>query len=145
MAAASWVLSLWLVPGRQWKKLWPAGLIGMTVLYAIDSTLAGLGAFTFNQGSLYLSGVPVFYLLSSFAGGILAVHYYPSPKGWRLPYILLIALLLLLAEAVMIRFGFFQHLKWSIERSLLLNVLGFTVMIWLSRWTIPAVTERHNR
>jgi hypothetical protein len=120
------------VPFKHWKILWPAGIIGMLVLYCIDRTLIGLGAYSFTGGSPFLSGVPTFYWISGFCGGILIVYFYPVQKRRRIPYLLLGAFLFLMTEFIMNRLGFFHYLKWDMIHSYLLNLIGLGITLWLS-------------
>lgn len=130
----AWLTALKLVPSGQWKRLWPIGIIGMLANYAIDSTLVGLGAFDFNFKMGNISGLPAPYWLSYFPGGILFGYYCPEEKRLRFLYVLVAALVLLAAELIMIWFGYFYHINWNIIKSYLLNVFGFTALLWLSQW-----------
>lgn len=128
-----WLLALLLVPGREWRRLWPAGIIGFITVYVIDSTFIGLGAFSYSQSSLGLSGLPIFYHLSVIAGAVLLVYYYPSTPWKQILYVMLTALVFLLIENVLIRLNYFHHLSWSLARSYVLNLVGFISVLWLAQ------------
>lgn len=120
-----------LVPFRQWKRLWSAGIVAMILLYPIDSAFIGLGAFSYKYGNSILSGLPMFYWLSSFFGGILLVYYYPEKKKWQLPYLILTAGIFLFMELIMYWVGYFHYNKWSPVRSYFLDFIGFSSILWI--------------
>ena len=129
-----WVISLILVPLRHWKRLWPAGLIGMLLVYAIDTTLIGLGAFTYSLGNTFLSGLPTFYWIGIFPGSILLAYYYPSSRWRQFPYILLTSAIFLVMEITMHWFGYFQYRHWTPLKSYLLNIGGFMITLIVAQW-----------
>ena len=119
---------------RNIKYLWRMGLATILFLYLIDSTLVSLGAYLFNYGNLYIGGVPLFYLLAGFPGGILLAYFYPSKKKFQMPYLLLTIVLFLLLEIIMEWFGFIQYGNWNSIRSFFLNLGGFMSVLWLGQW-----------
>ena len=46
---------------NNWSQLWYAGLIALAALYAIDSTLISLGAFSYQYPNPAINGLPTFY------------------------------------------------------------------------------------
>ena len=115
---------------KKWSRLWYAGVIAMAELYAIDSTLITLGAFSYQYPCPFIGKLPVFYWLSSFFGGATLAYYYPARKLFRLPYIVLSAFLFLLLELVMHFFGYFNYHNWTPLRSFFLDIIGFAAFIW---------------
>ena len=130
----AWSTALMLVPIRYWRKSWPVGIFGIAAIYAIDNTLAELGAFRFWHGGIYISYLPLYYWLGYFPGGIVFDCFRPKRHINRLIYVLVFAAGYLFVELVMIYFGYFQHLRWNAFKSLLLNVAGFTVSMWFAEW-----------
>ena len=59
------------------KRYWFMGLITIALVFAIDSTLIGLGAYVYSGDLMAINGIPIFYLLSGYPGGILLVYFYP--------------------------------------------------------------------
>ena len=110
------------------------GLITILFLYIIDSILISLGAYVFHDTLPLLSGLPIFYLLSGFPGGILLVYFYPSTKKSQFPYILLSALLFLFLEIIMYWLKYFQFINWNILKSYFLNIGGFMALLWIGQW-----------
>lgn len=121
-----------LIPPHQWKTLWPSGIIAAVMIYFIDSTLISLGAYSLSSGMVYISGLPAFYLLSSFFGGAILINYYPNKTKWRFPFILAAAMVFVFMELIMYWLGFFHYDKWSPVNSYFLNIIGFTSTLWLS-------------
>ncbi|MFZ5352396.1 MAG: hypothetical protein ACOZCL_06670 [Bacillota bacterium] len=119
------------VPYKNWIKFWYSGTIGMVLLYFIDSTLIKLGAFEFHHNGLLVSGLPLFYLLSCYPGGIVFAHYRPNKEKYKLLYIIIMALLLLALELIMSFLGYFTHINWHTLKSVLLNIFGFIVLLRL--------------
>lgn len=119
----AWVLTMLLVPLKRRKILWPLGLIGMLLIYIIDSTLIGLRAFSYSDGMAKISGLPFFYWLSSFPGGILLGYYCPSEPWPRAIYILLAALFFLALELIMFLLGYFFYINWTPVNSYILNIV----------------------
>jgi hypothetical protein len=111
------------------------GPFSIVILYLIDSTFIELGAFSYSAQILSLSGISIFYLLSSFPGGILLVYYYPKNKKMQVPYILLAAFIFLLMELIMMWAGYFQYVHWNSLKSYLLDIFGFTVVLWFAEWS----------
>ncbi len=129
-----WTVALAFVPLKHWKKTWPIGIVAMAVVYLLDSAMIYLGAFKFWHGSIYLSGLPLLYWLSYFPGGIIFDYLRPNKHIWRLVYILVIPAVYLMIELVMVYSGYFQYINWSAFMSYLLNVVGFTLMMWFAEW-----------
>lgn len=128
------LLTFIFVPLKEWASLWPAGLITLFLLYAIDSVLISLNAFSYSFPSALLHGLPVFYWLSGFPGGVLLMRLYPSKKLNKLLHLLLSAALFLLLELISLKSGNFEHHHWNLINSYFLNVFGFTNLIWLFNW-----------
>ncbi len=129
-----WVLGLVLVPVRLWKKLWLAGMMGMLVVLAIDSTLIKLGAFKSIHSGISVLGLPIPYWAGYFPGGMLFAYYRPVGRWHVLGYIAGTAFVLWLMEAIMIRLGFFQHINWDLFKAYILNVGGFIILFSLFDW-----------
>lgn len=130
---AAWLLALTMVPMKEWKRLWPAGVAGLATNYILDSTLIGLEAYSFSLGNPLLSGMPTFYFLSVFAGGVLLAYYYPNQGWWQIIYVMLMAAAFLFIEVVMYKLGYFHYQLWSPARSYMLNIGGFIVVLWLAQ------------
>lgn len=130
---AAWLLALTMVPIKEWKRLWPAGVVGLATIYVIDSTLIGLGAFSYSLGNPVLTGLPTFYLLSSFAGAVLLAYHCPKQGWWQILFVMLMAAAFLLIEVVMYKLGYFHYLLWSPASSYILNIGGFIVVLWLAQ------------
>lgn len=134
-ALASWIAVLLLVPLHYWKKSWIVGAVGMTVLYFIDSTLVKLGAFRFNYNGSMIFGLPLPYLISYLAGGMAFDYFRPQGSRWRrIGYIFATALFLLVLELIMLYIGAFRYIRWNIAMSALLNLGGFTILMWFAEW-----------
>jgi hypothetical protein len=131
---SAWSAALILVPFKHWKKSWPAGIIGMLVVFFLDDTLVYLGAFKFWDGGIYLFGLSLYYWLSYFPGGIIFDYLRPHKHIWRLAYILTFAAVYLMIELVMVYVGYFQYIKWNAFMSFMLNIVGFTLMMWYVEW-----------
>ena len=104
------------------------------MIYAIDSTLIAVGAFSYRYPNPFIGQLPTLYWLSSFFGGIVLISYYPQRKLWEFPYILFSSFLFLLLELTMHYFGYFSYHHWSPIKSFFLNVFGFIVVSWLWHW-----------
>ncbi|MCT4607231.1 MAG: hypothetical protein N4A64_14235 [Marinisporobacter sp.] len=134
MCAIAFLLVFIFIPFHQYKSLYPIGLISLAILYMIDSTFIELKAFSYSFANPKLSGLPTFYWLSGFAGGLLLVYYYPLHKKWQLSYLLFVSLLLLILEFIMYKLRYFHYHKWSLAQSYFLNILGFAVVLWFSHF-----------
>lgn len=129
----AWGLVVVLVGPRHLTALWPAGLIAIIVSYLVDSTLVKMGAFKFNDLYISVGGVPFFYLLANFANGMTLVRLTPQQGMFRPVIIVSLALLFLLMEYLAIMFGYFTHLNWNLWYSAILNILGFTLILWATK------------
>ncbi len=125
-------LVILLIPFSQLLFLLPAGLLGMVLSYIIDSTFVYLGAFNYRYPNPFLLRIPLFYWLSSFSGGVLLLHYYPQRQSLQFPYIVLASTLFLASELLMYKLGYFHYGRWSPFKSLILNIFGFIVTVYLS-------------
>lgn len=132
--AVNLIIVLTFVPLGQWKRLWPAGLVGVVLLYLIDLLFYGLDTYAYSYGIRYLAGLPLFYLISGFPQSVFLAYLCPSKKQWRFPYILLMAAILWSMELIMFKLGFFQYHRWNLGKSYLLNIIGLTVLITYSQW-----------
>lgn len=122
------------VPLKKWSRIWPAGITALVLTFLIDSTLIGLGAFSYSTSISLPSGVPVFYWVSSFAGGIILAYFYPAKKQWQFPYVLFTSALFLAMELIMNRLGYIHYIKWNPIQSYFLDVIGFTTTLSMSLW-----------
>jgi surface polysaccharide O-acyltransferase-like enzyme len=122
------------VPLKHWKKSWAVGIVAMVVVFSLDNTMEHLGAFKFWYGGIYVYGLPLFYWLCYFPGGIMFDYLRPHKHIWRLAYILIIAAVYLMIELVMVYSGYFQYVRWNAFMSYLLNVVGFTITMWYAEW-----------
>lgn len=127
-----WGIMLFLIPIKQWKSFWLIGIISMIILYFIDSTLIALKAFKFIYNSSTISGLPFPYWLGSFPIGILLVKFCPIRQWARLLYIALSAFVLLALELVIVYLGYFSYINWNPLKSFLLNIGGFTILLWFA-------------
>lgn len=132
LLAILWIGASFFVKKRQWRKLWPAALLGVAVLYLIDSTLIGLGAFRYSGGGVEFGGLPLVYLAGMLGGGPLAVHFYPGTNTARIIYVLLLSGLFLIAEWIFILTGAMVHENWTLLHSYFLNIFGFVAVLWFS-------------
>lgn len=121
------------VPVKEWRRLWPAGIITVVLLYMIDSTFIKLGAFSYTTVFSFPPGIPVLYLASSFGGGIILSYLNPGKKRWILPYIILAAAVFVFFELIMSWLGSFHYKQWSPLNSLFLDIVGFSAVLWLSQ------------
>jgi hypothetical protein len=101
------------------------------MLYLIDSALISIKCYSYKNAIIDICGVPLFFILSSFPGGYLLAHYYPNKKKYRLPYVLLTAGILLVAELIMYFYGYFQYINWTYYNSFFLNAISFMAIFWL--------------
>lgn len=131
---SSVVISILCIPLKKWKCYLFAGIISLIVLYAIDSTLIKLGAFSYRYPNPLIGNLPTLYWLSGFLGGIILVHYYPAKKQLQFPYVLIVASLFLCLELFMAYLGYFNYLNWSPLNSFFLDIFGFLIVIWLWNW-----------
>jgi MFS superfamily sulfate permease-like transporter len=127
-------LSILAAGKKGWLQFWPVGLVALVVVYVLDSALVNLGAFSYRYGVPALGGLPLLYFLSVFPNGIILARFYPPRRRLRLPYVLVVAALFLFVERLMIITGNFRHLHWTLEYSLVLNVIGMVLVLWLGEW-----------
>ena len=132
--AVAWLVSIAFIPIGRWRQLYQAGVIGMILVYLIDSTLISLGAFSYSGANTAIRGIPLFFWLSCFPGGVLLAHFYPRKILWRFPYVLLATLIFLAMEYVMHLLGYFHYHNWSVIHSFFLNIIGFTTTISIAQW-----------
>ncbi|SHK00793.1 hypothetical protein [Desulforamulus aeronauticus] len=145
---AAWLLALLLVPIKEWRKLWPAGIVGLILLYLIDILLIKLGAISYRTDHtlLYkLVGLPTFYWTSAFPAAMILVYHYPSQNWQRVLYILFTAGLFLGLEIIMGWLGYFYPRQWSSVIAYCLDVGGFLVVISLSRWVLALMMNIKNQ
>lgn len=125
-----------LIPLEELPLLCPAGIIGLILGYIIDNALVSLGAFSFKYPNALLSGIPLFYWLSSFSGGVLLFYYYPEKPSMQFGYIVLASVLLLGMELIMYKIHYFFYHNWNPIKSLVLNIFGFTITIRFVEWVL---------
>lgn len=129
-----WSAAFLLVPIRQWKKLWSAGIFGLLISLASDTSLSSIGAFGFRHSPLNILGLPVPYWISYFAGGVIFAYFRPIGRWARMAYVFALALILWILEVIMIRLGYFVHLNWSLGKAYILNIGGFLSTFWFTDW-----------
>lgn len=139
----AFIVAVLAVPLKYWRGLINAGITGMAGALLIDGTLLSLQAFQFVHTGLRIFGLPVPYWISYFFGGIIFAHHRPFGKWSRFIYVLGFAVFLWLLEYIMILLGFFQHLRWTLFKSMVLNILAFTLVLAIIEWLQP--TYRVNR
>ena len=129
-----WGVALLFIPLRLWRRLWPAGIMGMVIILLIDGILVSLNAFQFIYNGPKSYGLPVPYVVSYFAGGVLFAWYRPDGRWLRLAYVLAAALLLWVLEFIMLRLGLFDHISWNLAKAYILNICGFIIFFWMVEW-----------
>jgi len=82
------MISILCISFKKWKYYWSAGMITLIILYAIDSTLIELGAFSYRYPNPLIGNLPILYWLSGFFGGAILVYFYPEGKQFQFPYLL---------------------------------------------------------
>lgn len=127
----AWSVTFLIVPLKLWPRLWPAGIAGMLVVFPIERVFTDLNSYEFIHNGFIISGMPLPYWLSFFPGAVIYAYFRPFRGLKALAYIMLAALLLLIAEFVMLKAGYFRHDNWNFARSYLLNIYGFIVLQWL--------------
>jgi hypothetical protein len=130
--AAAAITAAVLVPVKHWKGLLPAGITGLAAVYIIDSIFVWLGAFGYSADLLLPPGLPLFYWLSSFFGGIILFYHCPEVRNKRTVYILIAAGIFLIIELIMNLLGYFHYAKWNPAYSYILNIMGFAATLWVS-------------
>ncbi|MGB9825998.1 MAG: hypothetical protein ACPLRU_04930, partial [Desulfofundulus sp.] len=110
------------------------GLVALVVVYVLDSTLVDLGAYSYRNGVPALGGMPWLYFLSVFPSAIILARFYPSRRCLSLPYVVVMGAFYLFVEWLMILAGYFRYLHWNLERSLVLDVIGLILVLWLGEW-----------
>lgn len=71
----AWLTALALVPVEEWHRLWPSGFIGMALIYIIDTTFIGLGAFKYSFDNRALGGIPIFLAMEYITARLGYFHY----------------------------------------------------------------------
>ncbi|MEG6511106.1 CBO0543 family protein [Desulforamulus ruminis] len=142
---ASWLAVLLLLRFQGIKEYWPAALISALVVYMVDMTGTELGAYRFTQAFL-LNGVPVIYLGTVAALGLIYMRFYPRRHWEQLVYVFVIAGLFLFMEYLMMKVGNFHHKNWNFWNSYFLNLFGLMIISWLStRLKVQEPLERRLR
>jgi hypothetical protein len=121
-----------LVKWDNFKKLWLAGVIGVVVAVLFDAPLVAGGLYEFQNIGIGFMDLPVFYLISTFAGGIFIVHFYPwgnIVKG--LLFYILSSVIFMTLEALVDLIGIFEHISWSYVNSFFINIIGFIITTYV--------------
>lgn len=130
----SLLITSFLVPVKILKKIWPAGILGLIVILFIDNALSSLNAFKFHHLWISVLGLPLFYWLSYFTGGIFLAYYRPTNKRWSLVYVLVFSIVYLTPELFFVYLGYFSYINWNPFKSFFLNMGGFIIFFWLTEW-----------
>lgn len=128
----SWTLAILLVRNPGIDKLWPAGIAAVAVTLLADTTLVKLGAYQFHHAVYMFQGVPLLYIISNFANGMLLARFVPTEGILKAAFTAALAAIFLLVEYIMMQLGHFTHLKWSFWHSLSLNIMGFAAILWVA-------------
>lgn len=126
---ATVLICMLLVPLKDFKRLWPAGVFTLVLLCLIDSTFIKLKAFSYSYGNGVLLGLPVLYWLGSFFQGVLLVYFYPAAEKRHFPYVAMMAGVFLIMELVMLRTGYFHYNDWNPVKSYFLDLSGFSLLL----------------
>ncbi len=128
----SWILAILLVRKPGIDKLWPAGFAAVAVTLLADTTLVKLGAYQFNHAIYGVKGVPLLYIISNFANGMLLTRFVPENGIFKALSTAALAVLFLFLEYIMMQLGYFTHLNWNFWHSLGLNIIGFMAVLWMA-------------
>jgi len=121
-----------LVKWENFKRLWLAGIIAVVLAVLFDAPLVAGGLYEFHNQGIGFMGLPVFYLISTFGGGIFIVHFYPwgnIAKG--LLFYILASVIFMAFEALMDLLGVFEHISWSYVNSFFINIAGFIITTYV--------------
>lgn len=129
--AIFFIAALLLIPFKEWKRIYPVGIISIIVALSIDIALTSLNAYSYGKTILNIYGIPIFYSLSAFFYGILLLYYKPKNRLLVTPYILVLAIVLTILEEFTIKLGYIKYNNWSAFKSIILDVYGFIVVLWI--------------
>lgn len=132
-AVLTWFLVFILIPIERIRKIWPIAIISFILLFSVDSVFINLGYYRFNINMLNILNIPLFYLLSGAAFGILVLNWL-TPKPWsKLIALIFFAGLTTLLEYIYTLYGAFVPLhNYDFLSSFILNTAGYSWHIWLT-------------
>ena len=119
------------VPFKRIREYWLAGVVGIVVIFVLDSTLIKLNAYSFSKAYIYIKGIPLLYMLTAFPGGVIFLWIYEQANKYKFLTMLFISYLFLIIEFIMIKTKYFHHIRWDGGNSFFLNITGFVLTLWL--------------
>lgn len=128
--------------GRRFYKLWKAGFIGVGIMLIVDLLGTRYNLYAYQQGILYLGGIPALHIVQTYVSSILYLNWLPRRRDLRVPYTVFVSALFLVVEAIMYRIGAIIYPNWNLGYSFILLILGLLLLSHLSGLIIKdAVTD----
>lgn len=115
------------------RRIWPAGLLGLFLVYIIDSLAIKSNLYGFAGADLTLSGIPLFYLLTAFPVSLLVYRFLPGERIRQFLYLGLVAGIYLLPEIFLTRAGYVEYINWSLLHSYMLNLGALVALVYLGQ------------
>lgn len=125
-------LFVYVFVGRRFNSLWKAGLIGVLIMLAADYTGYVLNLYVYQEGYIYLGGIPLVQIINSYGFSLIYLNWLPQKWSKRLPYIIYISTLYLAIEAAGYQSGVIAYPNWSLGLSYCILVLGLSLLAYLS-------------
>lgn len=115
------------------SRVWPAGLLGVFLVYIIDSMAVKANLYRFEAANLSISGIPLFYMLTAFPVAVLVYRFLPRERNRQFVYLGLVAGIYLLPEMLFARAGYFHYINWSLLNSFFLNLGALIALVYLGQ------------
>lgn len=107
----AWSLVFITVEPFRLRMLWPVGLMGIMVTFAVDATGVSFNLYRFDNTIMEIAGVPLFYMLSNAAFGILIINFFPRKRNLNIPYLMAVTAVFEGLESIFEKFSYFTLLR----------------------------------
>lgn len=98
----------------------------------VDATGVYFNLYRFDYTMIEIAGVPLFYLLSNSAFGIIAVNFFPHKRNLNIPYILAVTATFNGIEVLFEQFSYYTLLNLSLLLDWALDLTVIAALVYLS-------------
>ena len=127
----------YILAGNDYLKLWKSGLIGVGVMLVFDTIGYNLNLYHYRNGLIMLGGyIPLLHVFNINFISILYVKWLPSKWDKRILYTMYVSIIFLAIEAAMYSAGGIIYPNWKLYYSYFLNIVGLSILAYLSDFFI---------
>lgn len=130
--------------GKNFARLWKAGLIGVGIMVAADYLGFRLNLYYYEKSVYNIAGfLPIMHIFNIFIISMLFLNWLPGNWADRALYIVYLSFISLGVEAASVQAGLLVYSRWMLLYSYFLDLAGLSLLTYLSNFVPESKAARH--